>query len=87
MKKWLCFLSVLALTAGCAANPKTLEATPETSPEPTVETTPVSLSILGPTGAPALTLIAPMKAGQDVRLSTVRMCCRPRSSIRIRNMT
>ena len=51
MKKWLCFLSVLALTAGCAANPKTPEATPETSPELTAETTPVSLSILGPTGS------------------------------------
>ncbi|MFR0980986.1 MAG: hypothetical protein ACLSFJ_16270, partial [Holdemania filiformis] len=68
MKKWLCFLSVLALTAGCAANPKTPETIPETSPEPTAETTPVSLSILGPTGAPALALIAPMKAGQDVTL-------------------
>ena len=66
MKKWLCLLSVLLLAAGCAANPKAPETTPEATPEPTAQAESVTLSILGPTGAPALALIAPVKNGHDV---------------------
>lgn len=62
MKKLLILLSVMLLTAGCATKAPGPEATPEVTPDT------ISLSILGPTGAPALALISAMKDGQDVTL-------------------
>ena len=64
MKKIGMLLLAALLVAGCSTASPAADPTPSSQPS----SEPVTLKILGPTGAPALSLIGAMQQGQDVTL-------------------